>query len=87
MYRSDSLLNASNYSNPELDDLLKLARTQLDEAERRATYEQIQQILIDDVPAIIPVFMPLFVSLLDSVDGIKFHPFNWPIVNDAHLLR
>ena len=87
MYRSDSLLNASNYSNPELDDLLKLARTQLDEAERRATYEQIQQILIDDVPAIIPVFMPVFVSLLDSVDGIKFHPFNWPIVNDAHLLR
>ena len=87
MYRSDSPLNASNYSNPELDDLIKLARTQLDEAERRATYEQIQQILIDDVPAIIAVFMPAFVSLLDSVDGIEFHPFNWPIANDAILLR
>ena len=87
MYRSDSLLNASNYSNPELDDLIKLARTQLDDAERSATYEQIQQILIDEVPAIVAVFMPVFVSLRDSVDGLEFHPFNWPVVNDAILLR
>ena len=87
MYRSDSMLNASNYSNPELDDLIKLARTQLDDAERKATFEQIQQILIDDVPTIIPVFMPVFVSLRDSVDGLEFHPFNWPVVNDAILLR
>ena len=87
MYRSDSLLNTSNYSNPELDDLINLARTQVDEAERKATFEQIQQILIDDVPTIIPVFMPVFVSLRDSVDGLEFHPFNWPIVNDAILLR
>ena len=87
MYRSDSLLNTSNYSNPELDDLIKLARTQTDEAERKATFEQIQQILIDDVPTIIPVFMPVFVSLRDSVDGLEFHPFNWPVVNDAILLR
>ena len=87
MYRSDSLLNTSNYSNPALDDLIKLARTQLDEAERQATFEQIQQILIDDVPTIIPVFMPVFVSLRDSVDGLEFHPFNWPVVNEAFLLR
>jgi peptide/nickel transport system substrate-binding protein len=87
MYRSDSPLNASNYSNTELDDLIRLARTQLEEAERQATFEQIQQILIDDVPTIIPVFMPIFVTERDAVEGLEFHPSNWPIANEAILLR
>jgi peptide/nickel transport system substrate-binding protein len=87
MYRSDSIWNTSNYSNSDLDDLIKLARTQLDEAERKATYQQIQQILIDDVPTIIPVFMPMFATLLNAVEDLEFHPFNWVIVNNAFLLK
>ena len=87
MYRSDSPLNASNYGNPELDDLIRRTRTLLGEFERQAAFQQIQEILIDEVPVIIPVFMPVFVSLRDAVDGLEFHPFNWPVVNDAILLR
>lgn len=42
--------NYMNYSNPELDELLKQARTELDMEKAKELYKQIQAIVVDDVP-------------------------------------
>ena len=39
------------------------AGSQADLADRKQTYEEIQRILIDEVPRIIPVFRPIFQGL------------------------
>ena len=46
------IFNFTGYSNPELDALLDQGRTELDPEARKAIYEQVQQILIDDLPYI-----------------------------------
>ena len=46
--------NYTRYSNPEVDEMIMQARTSSDEEERMQLYEQISQVVIDDVP-----FIPL----------------------------
>ena len=42
--------NYVQYQNPEVDRLLELGVTQSEQADRKATYAKIQQILLDEVP-------------------------------------
>jgi peptide/nickel transport system substrate-binding protein len=42
--------NYVQYQNPELDALLELGVTQTEQAERKATYDKVQEILLRDVP-------------------------------------
>ena len=62
-YKSDAQWNESRYNNPRVDQLIIEARGQADSADRRETYGEIQRILIDEVPRIIPVFRPIFQGL------------------------
>lgn len=39
---------ASHYSNPQVDDLLIQARSNTDPTQRKALYDQVQQILVAD---------------------------------------
>lgn len=50
---TDQIFNFTGYSNPELDALLDQGRQTLDQDERKQIYDQIQQILIDDLPYIV----------------------------------
>jgi oligopeptide transport system substrate-binding protein len=52
LYHSDSQENLGGYSNPELDRLLELARVETDVVARMQGYQQIEQMIIDDVPDI-----------------------------------
>ena len=45
-------VNASRYSNPELDALLAAGTTEADAARRADIYQQIQRILADDMPVV-----------------------------------
>jgi peptide/nickel transport system substrate-binding protein len=63
VYKSDAQWNESRYYNPHLDELIIKARSQADPADRRESYGEIQRILIDEVPRIIPVFRPIFQGL------------------------
>jgi peptide/nickel transport system substrate-binding protein len=47
---TDGDFNDSDYSNPEVDKLLEEARTTLDEGKRKELYDQIMEILHEDVP-------------------------------------
>ena len=62
-YKSDAQWNESHYNNPRVDQLIIKARSQADLESRRETYREIQRILIDEVPRIIPVFRPIFQGL------------------------
>ena len=62
-YKSDGKWNESFYNNPRVDELIVKARSQMDFTKRRQSYEEIQRILINEVPRIIPVFRPIFSGL------------------------
>jgi peptide/nickel transport system substrate-binding protein len=52
MFSTDTIPvgNTAHYSNPELDELLRQARTITDPDERAALYEQAATIIHDDAP-------------------------------------
>ncbi len=56
MLVSGAIWNESRFSDPEFDTLVATARTTLDEAERVRAYREIQRILIERGPIIIPYF-------------------------------
>ena len=71
VYKSDAIWNESRYSNRRVDELIVKARGQADLADRRESYGEIQRILIDEVPRIIPVFRPIFQGLRHNVRGCE----------------
>ena len=82
---SDAAWNEAQYKNPTLDDLVVKARGQRELADRKATYGEIQRILIEDVPRIIAVFKPNLIGVRTDVRGIEVHPLNWPIFHGGWL--
>ena len=50
LFRTDSLNNHTNYSNPEVDRLLAEARTERDREGRFRLYNQAEQMILDDAP-------------------------------------
>ncbi len=63
VYKSGGIWNESRYSNPRVDDLINNSRGLADASDRRRSYAEIQRILIDEVPRIVPVFRPIFQGL------------------------
>lgn len=84
---SDAPWNESHYQNPELDALIKKARTQVDLESQKQTYVEIYNILIEDVPRIIPVFTPILMGLRDDVEGLSAHGGRFLILEGTWLDR
>ena len=74
-YHSEAPWNESHYSDARVDELIELARSSLDEAERAAAYKEIQQILLDTGPVVVPYFFAQFMVLAGHVSGVALHPF------------
>ncbi len=75
MLVTDAIWNESHFSDPELDALAETARTTMDEGERADAYKQIQQILVDRGPVIIPYFFPQFGAISDQFGGFQLEAF------------
>jgi peptide/nickel transport system substrate-binding protein len=77
---------------PELVDLLQRAGSTLDEAERQALYDQANQFIHDQVPAVPIVHNSSALAFRNTVSGIQASPFSqelfYPvsIEGDAHLI-
>jgi oligopeptide transport system substrate-binding protein len=52
LFHSESKQNISNYNNPELDALLEEARSEMDVEKRMELYHQIEQMIVDEIPAL-----------------------------------
>jgi peptide/nickel transport system substrate-binding protein len=70
--------NGSNYvqyENPEIDQLSAKGVTQVDQAERKKTYDRIQEILLEDMP-FAPIFAyELIVGIKDRIGGYIVNPY------------
>ena len=76
--------NAPRHNNAVLDELLIRARGETLE-DQIVTYAEVQRILVDEVPRIIPVFQPWLYGARANVRGVSPHPLGWPLVNDAWI--
>lgn len=75
MLVTDAIWNESHFSDPEFDELAQTAGTTLDDAERVAAYQEIQRILIERGPTIIPYFFAALGASRDSFSGFELRPF------------
>lgn len=57
IYSSGADWNESHWENERFNELLLMARSELDDAKRREMYVEMQQICHDDCGSIIPIFM------------------------------
>jgi len=73
--KSDAAWNEAHWSDEEIDQLIALAGSTLDEDERNRAYHDIQRIMIERGPIIIPYFFASFGVLADYVSGVEVHPF------------
>ena len=73
-YRSGAAWNESKWSNPEFDKLLGEAEGYLDVEKRRAVMAKIQNIMLDDGPAVIPLWRAIFNYTDKKIKGYKIHP-------------
>lgn len=68
-YVTGSVWNASHWSNPAFDELVTQLDAELDFEARKALALQIQEIMTDEVPAIIPFFIETVWFLRANVHG------------------
>ena len=76
-YLSDNKgLNANRafYSNPKVDELVKLAPTILDAQKRIDTYRQAQTIMVDEAPYILFYQANQILGMRDNVQGFEIKP-------------
>ena len=62
--------NRASYNNPEITELLDLAPTQTDAAEREATYKKIQEIAAQDIPFVTIYNINHGIGALKGVGGM-----------------
>jgi peptide/nickel transport system substrate-binding protein len=71
----DAIWNESHFCDPEFDQLAQTAGTTLDEDERVEAYRQIQQLLVDRGPVIIPYYFAQFAAINDRFQNFELKPF------------
>ena len=71
LVRSDAAWNEGKYVNPALDNLLNQCGEELDATKRKAYYLEIQKILSEDGPGIIPFFYNAFGASGKRVRGFQ----------------
>jgi peptide/nickel transport system substrate-binding protein len=75
MLRSDAIWNESHFSDAELDAQIDIATQSPDPAASVAAYHEIQRILIERGPLIVPYFFAQFGVMGTNVSGVSVHPF------------
>ncbi len=63
----------TKYANPQADDLLEKARAGTDQAQRKALYQQIQKLVVDDAPFVWYTFMPAYLVTRPNVQGMQVY--------------
>lgn len=86
-FRSGDSQNTSGYSNPRLDGLLDEATRQADPAARDQLYQQVEDILAQDVPAI-PVYHYVKAQLVKPwVGGFAINKLGIYLTRDMYIVQ
>jgi peptide/nickel transport system substrate-binding protein len=75
MLECGAVWNESHFCDEEFDQLSQVAGSTLDEQERIAAYDEIQRILIDRGPVIIPYYFAQFFAFDSRFDGLALKAF------------
>ncbi|MDX1662861.1 MAG: ABC transporter substrate-binding protein [Candidatus Promineifilaceae bacterium] len=67
--------NEAHYCNERLDELIEVAGTTQDEEERAEAYREIQQLLVDEGPIIIPYYFAQFAAINDQFEDFELKAF------------
>lgn len=75
MLVTDARWNESHFSDEAFDALAQTAGTTLDEEERIQAYSEIQQLLVDRGPVIIPYYFAQFAAINDQFENFELKAF------------
>jgi peptide/nickel transport system substrate-binding protein len=75
MLECDAIWNESHFCDEEFDNLSAIAGSTLDEAARIEAYAEIQRILIERGPVIIPYYFAQFAAISDQFEGFELKAF------------
>ena len=67
--------NESHWNNPRFDDLLILASEELDFQQRKDYYQEMQEILIEEVPTTYAMYTSNVGAHWNHVYGVELHPY------------
>ena len=73
-FSSTSAGNAAAYANPKVDDLINQGMLETDPAKRTTIYQEIQQILLDDLPWVNLFVANQFEAMHLNVQGYQHIP-------------
>jgi peptide/nickel transport system substrate-binding protein len=76
MLTCDAVWNEAHYCNKDFDKLVNTAGTTLNEQERVDAYKEIQKILIESGPVIIPYFYTQLAGISDKFQGFELKSFS-----------
>ncbi len=76
LFHTDAEMNQSNYSNPELDQLLEEARVEKDINKRIEMYQEAERIIINDAPALFLMHDIDYVLVKPRVKGYVLTPIS-----------
>jgi oligopeptide transport system substrate-binding protein len=86
LFHTGSDLNVSGYTNPQVDELLEVARIEPDPAEHLALYQRIEKTLLED-GAVIPIDHSLWYSIVsERILGYTETPMSISIYHLLELL-
>lgn len=71
---SGKTMNSSNYSNQEVDQLIKQGRSEDDKEKKRKIYEKINKIVTEESPIVVLQNPMILSAALSSIDGIHLNP-------------
>jgi oligopeptide transport system substrate-binding protein len=79
LFHTGSAQNNGEYSNPQLDILLEVARTEQDVTKRIAMYQHAEQMIVDDAAALFTTYSLSYQLVKPYVKGYVFTPIDIPI--------
>ncbi|HJE19543.1 MAG TPA: ABC transporter substrate-binding protein [Aliicoccus persicus] len=86
MFHSDSIGSAANrfrYNNPDMDELIEAGRAETDTEARAEIYQEAQNLLLEDSPAVFIRHPEYINGVRDEVTGIKLIAMGIPDLMDA----
>ena len=66
--------NRTFYSNPRVDELLDIGKTEPDQEKRKEAYKEAQEIIVEEAPQLFLYFQTDNVGMQNNIEGFKLHP-------------
>jgi peptide/nickel transport system substrate-binding protein len=82
LFHSTGFANTTGYKNPQVDKLLEEGRNIYDQAARKKIYDELQEILVKDIPMFSLFYSVEYGALRESVQGFAWIPDQIPRFRD-----